>query len=95
LDEIAREFMVSTSTRQSLLDRATKIVDSLTDKTKELGKFYTLTMKRIIEKGEKFAADEALRLKRLIDSGSVNAKNVEQFSKRLNIVKQFTSAETS
>jgi len=89
LDEIAREFMASPASRQSLLDRASKIVDSQTEKTKEWSKFYTMTMKRVIEKGDKFASDEGLRLKRLIDSGSINSKNIEQFSKRLNIVKQF------
>jgi len=92
LDEIAREFMASPSSRQSLLDRATKIVDSQTEKIKEWSKFYTMTMKRVIEKGDKFSSDESLRLKRLIDSGSINAKNIEQFSKRLNIVKQFAGS---
>jgi len=94
LDEIAREFMVSASSRKSLLDRATKIAESLPEKAKESAKFYTLTMKRIIEKGDKFVGEESLRLKRLLDSGSINSKNVEQFSKRLNIVKQF-GGETS
>jgi len=95
LDEIAREFMSSASSaRKSLLDRATKVVDTLETKTKEWAKFYTLTMKRIIEKGEQFASEEAQRLKRLLESGSINVKNVEQFAKRLNIVKQFSS-ETS
>jgi len=92
LDEIAREFVASPASRKSLVDRATKIVDGLAEKAKEWAKFYTLTMKRVIEKGDTFASDEALRLKRLLDSGSINAKNVEQFSKRLNIVKQFSSS---
>jgi len=91
LDEIAKEFVASPSSRKSLLERATKVVDSLAEKAKEFAKFYTLTMKRIIEKGEGFAAEEALRLKRLLDSGSINAKNIESFAKRLNIVKQFSS----
>jgi len=91
LDEIAREFMSSTSTRKSLLDRATKVADALPAKQQEWAKFYTLTMKRVIEKGDKFVGEESLRLKRLLDSGSINAKNTEQFSKRLNIVKQFSS----
>jgi len=90
LDEIAKEFVFTPSSRQSLLERATKVVDSLADKAKEIAKFYTLTMKRIIEKGDTFASEEALRLKRLLDSGSINTKNVEQFAKRLNIVKQFS-----
>jgi protein disulfide-isomerase-like protein len=92
LDEIAKEFMASSSSRKSLLDRATKVVDTLDNKAKEWAKFYTLTMKRIIEKGDGFASEEGLRLKRLLDSGSINAKNLEQFNKRLNIVKQFSSA---
>jgi len=91
LDELAKEFVASPSSRKSLLDRATKVVDSLAEKAKEWAKFYTLIMKRIIEKGESFASDEALRLKRLLESGSINAKNAEQFAKRLNIVKQFSS----
>jgi len=94
LDEIAREFITTPASRKSLLERATKIVDSLPEKVKEFAKFYILTMKRISEKGDKFASEEALRLKRLLESGSINSKNVEQFSKRLNIVKQFVG-ETS
>jgi protein disulfide-isomerase-like protein len=92
LDEIAREFLLASgNVRKTLYDRAEKQVNYLPSATKEWAKFYTLTMKRIMEKGEKFASEEALRLKRLLDSGSINAKNVEQFSKRLNIVQQFAS----
>jgi len=93
LDQIAREFTAASdrTTRNTLVDRASKIVDTLTDKAKEFGKFYTLTMKRIIEKGNAFATEEVQRLKRLLESGSINAKNTEQFSKRLNIVSQFLS----
>jgi len=94
LDQLAKEFSADKSSRSSLLSRAEKVIGGLTGKAQEFGKFYALTMKRIIEKGENWAADEIRRLARLIDSGSINVKNTEQFSKRLNIVKQFVG-ETS
>jgi len=58
-------------------------------KNKESGKFYQLTMKRIIEKGEDFIHAESSRLQRIIDSGSIAADKIGEFAKRLNIVNHF------
>jgi len=56
---------------------------------KEFGKFYQIAMKRIIEKGDSFAADESSRLQRLIESGSVTPDKYGEFAKRLNIINLF------
>jgi len=56
---------------------------------KDLAKFYTITAKRVVEKGDAFVSGEVQRLQRLIDSGSVTPDKFAEFSKRLNIVNEF------
>jgi protein disulfide-isomerase-like protein len=88
LDEAAARFKSSPSDRSSILKEVEgkKFADH---KNAEFAKFYGIAMKRIIEKGDSFANEEIARLQRLAEGGSVSAKNLAQFNKRINILKQF------
>jgi len=58
-----------------------------------LAKFYHITMKNVIEKGEAYVEKESSRLQRLIDSGSVAKDKFGEFAKRLNIVNLFKKSD--
>jgi len=77
------------SEKQKLLTELESKAASYTGPNKDLAKFYTITAKRVIEKGDSFAPAEVQRLQRLIDSGSVTPDKFAEFSKRLNIVTEF------
>jgi len=87
LDELASRFKSSPGERSSILKEAegTSVADH---KNAEFAKFYTLAMKRIIEKGDSYATEEVSRLQRML-SGAISGKNAAQFNKRINILKQF------
>jgi protein disulfide-isomerase A6 len=87
LDDVASRFKSNPSDRASLLKEAEK-VDTKGHKNAEFAKFYTLAMKRIIEKGDSYATEEVSRLQRML-TGTIAPKNAAQFHKRINILKQF------
>jgi len=87
LDDIASRFKSNPSSRQSLL-KEIESAETKGHKNAEFAKFYSLTMKRILEKGDSYASDEVSRLQRML-TGTIAAKNAAQFQKRINILKQF------
>jgi len=92
IDALARKFFTSSSERKKILnDVEAKIAEFKDHKNAQFAKFYQLTMKRILEKGEEFVTKESARLQRMLDSGSVAAKQTAQFFKRINIMKAFSS----
>jgi len=88
-DLITRFKAAAKSEKQKLLSELEAKVASYTGSNKDLAKFYTITAKRVVEKGDSFVAGEVQRLQRLIDSGSVTPDKFAEFSKRLNIVTEF------
>jgi protein disulfide-isomerase-like protein len=87
LDELASRFKSNPSDRSKILKEAEGIKAN-DHKNAEFAKFYTLAMKRIIEKGDNYAGEEVSRLQRML-TGTIAAKNAAQFNKRINILKQF------
>ena len=55
----------------------------------QAAKFYVVSMKRIADRGDTYVADETLRLQRMIESGSVKATKVDEFTKRVNVLAAF------
>jgi len=92
LDAIVAKFKANPSQRNALVVEAEKF-NAAGDKNAEFAKFYPIAMKRIIAKGQGFVAEESARLARLLAGGGITAKSVAQFSKRINIVKQFADSE--
>jgi len=95
LDELAEKFGDATTddARRSVLKETSAAVAALPAEQKEMGKVYESTMKRVIEKGQKAAFEEANRLKRMIDGGSLSPKKKAEFYKRRNIVMLFDDTE--
>jgi len=85
-DDLASRFKENSGDRSKILKEAEALKPE--GKNADMAKFYTLAMKRIIEKGDSFANDEIARLQRMLQ-GSVTGKNAAQFHKRINILKQF------
>jgi len=80
----------SAADRKAVLKELEEKIKSLVS---PLAKFYQITMKNVIEKGESYVEKESQRLKRLIDSGSVAKDKFGEFAKRLNIVNLFKKSE--
>jgi len=80
----------STADRKAVLKELEDKIKSLVN---PLAKFYHITMKNVIEKGEAYVEKESSRLRRLIDSGSVAKDKFGEFAKRLNIVNLFKKSE--
>jgi protein disulfide-isomerase A6 len=89
LDTITSTFMGDPAKRHALLAEAEAKAKSIAHKAKEYAKYYTTAMKKIIEKGEEFGAQEVARLERMVGSGSVAKEKLGEFAKRINIAKLF------
>jgi len=93
LEDLVTKFRTGAKdARKKLLAELDSHLPSVT-KNKDSGKFYQLTMKKIIEKGEDFIHSEGNRLQRIIESGSIAADKIGEFAKRLNIVNHFKKKE--
>jgi len=91
LDDLVTRFLTaSTSERESLTKQAEAW--KATGKNAEFAKFYGLTMRRIVSKGDSFVGEEIARLSRLLAGGGITPKSAAGFNKRINIVSQFRSA---
>jgi len=76
--------------RTAILDEARQAVTALDPKEQPTAKFYISTMQRITESGDSaYGTNEAARLKRVVDSGSVAKNKRAEFARRINIVRQF------
>jgi len=89
LDTITSSFMGDPAKRHSLLAEAEAKAKSVVHKAKEYTKYYIMAMKKVIEKGEEFGAQEVARLERMVGSGSVAQEKLGEFAKRINIAKLF------
>jgi len=90
LDELAQQFRDNVGSRDAILKQAEAYKPG-SHVNAEFAKFYAITMKRIMAKGEGFVAEETARLARLLAGGGITPKSAAQFQKRNNIVKQFAS----
>jgi len=88
LDALAQKF-VSSSTRAEILKETQAAVAALSGAEANAGKFYAHVMQKVIENGDGFVGTELARLHRLLSGGSVVGPEVDEFSKRLNILAAF------
>jgi len=91
LDAMVTRFLAGgADERRSILAEAVKFVDNLaaTAKNADNAKFYTISMKRMIE-NPNYATDERARLTKISSTGSITAEKNAQFAKRINIINLF------
>jgi len=81
LDEIAGKF-VAAENKEELIKQAEKV---------EKGQFYVKVMKKISEKGADYIEAEKARIEKMLGNGSFTPKKVDDFRKKLNILKAFTN----
>jgi len=89
LDVLAQKFLGAN--KAEILKDAQAASTSLSGSDASSAKFYVHVMQKIIDNGESFLAQESSRLNRIIDSGSVAGPKIDEFTKRLNIIKAFGS----
>lgn len=89
-DTLATQFMSDGPARETILADAEKaMADLVGSKAADHAGFYVKVMKAILKKGDQFVDKETARLKKMVDSTSVNAKKVDEFTVRLNILAAF------
>lgn len=86
LDALAKEF-ADESKREQVLAEATKLANEAGEQSD--ASLYVGVMKKILEKGNNYAASETSRLERMLASGNVKADKLDSFYKRKNVLKQF------
>ncbi len=89
LDALAERFKAAAaSDREAIIAEAKAAAAASTHANREYAKFYTIAMERAA-KDAGYAANEAARLQRMLDSGSVKSQQVLGFLYRRNILGQF------
>jgi len=86
LDEIAVQFLESDS-KEALLEQTQEIVNKL-GKSKAAS-FYVRVMQKVLKDGNGYVQKEIDRLMRMIETNSVKADKVDEFSIRVNILSSF------
>lgn len=90
LDELVAKFKSNTAEREQILKETQALFDAnKTNKDWAMAKFYAIAMKRVIAKGDDYAASEIDRLQRMLEGGNIKADRIPQFHQRINVVKQF------
>jgi len=90
LDELVDRFLKNPSQRKTILAETEAKIATLGSHTNaEYAKFYKVAMKRILEKGDSFGAEETVRLERMIGTGNIAPEKYGEFSKRINIARLF------
>jgi protein disulfide-isomerase A6 len=88
LDALVADFKAAdASGKQAIVDKTVALVATL-GKTQPLAAVYEFTMKKVLT-APGYAAGEAARLKRMVESGGVAAKKKTEFAKRRNIIASF------
>eukprot|EP01112_Ceratiomyxa_fruticulosa_P017524 TRINITY_DN5472_c0_g1_i3.p1 TRINITY_DN5472_c0_g1~~TRINITY_DN5472_c0_g1_i3.p1 ORF type:complete len:354 (-),score=91.55 TRINITY_DN5472_c0_g1_i3:75-1136(-) len=87
LDELVDKFVVAPA--ESFIKEAETLVAELVGDAIHNGKYYVKVFSSILANKD-FAAKEVERLQKLVNSGSVAPKKVDEFTKRINILKSFT-----
>ncbi|KAK7087293.1 endoplasmic reticulum resident protein 29-like [Littorina saxatilis] len=82
-------FKAAVDKREAILRKAEEAAKALSNEAdKESAEVYVKTMRRVIDKGDKFIQTETERVEKLRD-GKVSDKKKEQLGKRLNILTSF------
>jgi len=90
LDDIVHKFHAESviAKLESLVKEAESVVSTLAGEVALAGKYYVKVMSSIIGNKE-FLSTEITRLEKLISSGSIAPKKVDEFTRRLNVLKVF------
>jgi len=87
LSALSNQFVdASTDERTQLLNRAMKLSE---EHVTSSGKIYVRYMESVIERGTDFIKTEVERLQRMVDSKSMTAQKIDEFTIRLNILNTF------
>merc|ERR1711974_83449 len=89
-----REFVsrfTSEEDREKVIAEATEAAKELKEDVAKMGKLYIRVMENIVKKGADYVKGEIQRLTRMIQSGSVAGRKIDEFTKRINILKSFSS----
>jgi len=90
LDILAANFLAADeAARAAALADAEAFLAAYDGPEGKAAKLYVVSMKRIADRGDTYVADETLRLQRMIESGSVKATKVDEFTKRVNVLAAF------
>merc|ERR1711871_167575 len=87
-DALAKQFVTGdkAATKAATENAAMKLTRS---DEKDSGKYYSLVMKKILERGNGFVESEIDRLQKMVDSGSISEEKKQFFQRRLNILPSF------
>jgi len=92
-DDLATKFMAEPANRAQLKAKADEAAAQLSkDSEQASGKYYALVMKKILEKGDGFAATEMERISKIM-AGSITPDKKDLFQKRLNILPSFKAGK--
>jgi len=87
LEELVDKFVLAPS--ESFLKQAEALIADLVGEAAVNGKYYIKVLSSVLTNKD-FASKEVDRLQKLVTSGSVSPKKVDEFTKRINILKSFT-----
>lgn len=88
LDKIARRFVAGPDKR--VLEEAVLLEKELEEKDRDSAKIYLVVMRKILENGAQFIAQERERVSKLL-KGKISAKKHGELNSRLNILRAFTA----
>jgi len=86
-DELVDKFIASPA--ESFIKEAEALIAGLVGEAVTNGKYYVKVLTSVLTNKD-FAAKEVERLQKLVNSGSIAPKKVDEFTKRINILKSFT-----
>jgi len=90
LSELAKRFMSDESARNSIFQQAeTAATAAASHANAAFAKFYTMTMRQVLQKGVNYVQDEVARLERLIKGGGIKADKLAELHKRKNVIQTF------
>jgi hypothetical protein len=89
LTDLAHRFAVESDQRTAIHAEAEQVAKNVDAADAASAKYYVLTFKRVLEKGDAYVSSEISRLQRMADSGNLAPAKKLQFLINVNILQQF------